>query len=522
MKNLIKKSICFLIVGLFLMTTSASAFQILLKESKNIDNKQTMLLNDNVEITFTVKEIRAYDKIDILSDPDFYVVLKIDGEKIKSDIWKNQKYVKEEWSHSFTTDKENITIVIELWDQDIGFDKLCDLTKNSYSKKQDYAATIIYNVPTGHWYGSDYIYPESILHDESGYGRLNGCDDHTYNTNDRDCELIFDITQTDIDGDGIPAWVETNIYGTDPTVNDTGRDDDNDGVPIEWEYKWGLVIEYQPWHNTTEYYWFYDPFKWEDHANFDPDKDGLDNIEEYKASEWGSNPFRRDIFLELDQMEIGENEKGEYVPDLSKEMLRDAFGERNIMFLVDDGWMGGGELIPFNESTPNEDLKTYYYEYFLHGDYDNWRQGAFHYAMILYNSSHTGFCFWAGDEGYPYLDSFQLNRMINEQKIYELPLLNVIVNKKVDPYYRKSVLYASAMMHETGHILGIYSGNTPGCDNRDTYFPWRKGWWRWRFYRSCMNYAFVYQIVKYSDGSGRKNDFNDWERIDLTLFQGKS
>jgi len=35
-----------------------------------------------------------------------------------------------------------------------------------------------------------------------------------------------------------------------------------------------------------------------------------------------------------------------------------------------------------------------------------------------------------------------------------------------------------------------------------------------------MNYAFVYQIVKYSDGSGRKNDFDDWERIDLRLFQG--
>ena len=522
MKNLIKKSLCFLIVGLFLMTIGVSAEKTISNELKIIEKEQTILSNENIEITFTVKEIRGYDKIDKYDDPDFYVVLSIEGEEIKSKVWKNQKYVNETWSYTFDApvDKENIEIKIELWDQDNEFDKLCDLTKNNNNKDQDYAATIIYNIPRGHWYGSDYIYPGSTLYDESGYGRLNGCDDHSYNMNDRDCELRFDITQTDIDSDGIPAWVETYVYGTDPNFNDTGRDDDNDGVPIEWEYKWGLMIHHHWWDNSTDYYWFYDPFIWEDHANFDPDKDGLDNIEEYKASKWGSNPYRRDIFLELDQMEIGENEKGEYVPDLSKEMLRDAFGERNIMFLVDDGWMGGGELIPFSESTPNEDLKTYYYEYFLHGDYDNWRQGAFHYAIIIYNSSHAGFCFWAGDEGYPYLDSFQLNRMINEQKIYEWPILNVIVNKNIDPYYRKSVLYASAMMHETGHILGINAGNTPGCDNRDTYFPWMKGWWRWRFYRSCMNYAFVYQIVKYSDGSGRKNDFDDWERIDLTLFQG--
>ncbi|MDH7506607.1 MAG: hypothetical protein QHH15_02305 [Candidatus Thermoplasmatota archaeon] len=522
MNKLIKKSLFFFIVSLFLITTSSSAVQIVSKKSDIINKKQTTLLNDEIEITFTVKEIRAYDNLDKFSDPDFYVVLNIDGEKIKSPVWKNQKYVKEEWSYTFPAplNKDNITIIIELWDQDVGFDKLCDLTKNDDNKKQDRAAIINYHIPTGHWYGSDYLFPYSTLYDESGYGRLNGCDDHTYNINDRDCELIFDITQTDIDGDGIPPWVEVNVYKTDPTVNDTGRDDDNDGVPIEWEYKWGHYFHYNWWNETVESYWFYNPFIWEDHAHFDFDKDGLDNIEEYKTSKWGSNPYRQDIFLELDQMEIGENEKGEYIPDLSKEMLRDAFGKRNIMFLIDDGWMGGGELIPFNESTPNEDLRKYYYQYFLHEDYDNWRQGAFHYALILYNSTRTGFCFWGGDENYPYLDSFQLNRKINEQKIYEWPLLNIIVNKKLDRYYRKSVLYASAMMHETGHILGINGFNTPGCDNPSTYFPWQKGWWRWRFYRSCMNYAFVYQIVDYSDGSCRKNDFDDWARIDLTLFQG--
>jgi hypothetical protein len=76
-------------------------------------------------------------------------------------------------------------------------------------------------------------------------------------------------------------------------------------------------------------------------------------------------------------------------------------------------------------------------------------------------------------------------------------------------------------MHETGHILGINRENTPGCDNRDTYFPWMKSWWKWRHYHSCMNYAFCCQMIDYSDGSNGKNDFDDWARIDLTLFQGR-
>ncbi len=53
--------------------------------------------------------------------------------------------------------------------------------------------------------------------------------------------VLFDITQNDFDGDNIPYWTEVNRYHTDPTVNDTGRDDDGDGVPIEWEFKWGTI-----------------------------------------------------------------------------------------------------------------------------------------------------------------------------------------------------------------------------------------------------------------------------------------
>ncbi len=75
-------------------------------------------------------------------------------------------------------------------------------------------------------------------------------------------------------------------------------------------------------------------------------------------------------------------------------------------------------------------------------------------------------------------------------------------------------------MHESGHILGIYRENTPGCDNRDTYLPKMFGWWKYANYKGCMNYRYAIQIIDYSDGSHGKNDFDDWDRINLRRFQG--
>jgi len=114
-----------------------------------------------------------------------------------------------------------------------------------------------------------------------------------------------------------------------------------------------------------------------------------------------------------------------------------------------------------------------------------------------------------------------LSTKYHETRIYVLPLINIIINKKFDREYRRAVVYASGMMHETGHTLGIFGSNTntPGCDDPDTHYPWEINWWAWITYESCMNYGRVYQIVDYSDGSRGKNDFDDWANIDLTLFQ---
>lgn len=545
-----KKIICLTLVGLLLFSSTAMALRIsnqsgqdknIIKPIKKeigaspsinsgdpdtdgdgVPDSQDIDPLVNLTVTVTIKEIRAFDKLDKFSDPDFYVKVFINNQEFKSDTWYNQNYVKEEWSVTADVpdDEENVSIKIQLWDHGPVLDKLCDLSSNGGEfYPGTYDVYLTYSLKTGHWMGDDYI------GDPSGYGRLNGCDDNSIYQNDRDCELRFDITQNDYDGDGIPYWTEVNAFGTDPTVNDTGRDDDHDGVPIEWEWKWGYRISYNWYNHTVEHIWIYDPFKWEDHKNLDPDLDGLDNVEEYRTSQWGSDPFRKDIFMELDQMEIGPNGEGETVPALSKELLRDSYGKHNIYFHLDDGNMGGGEMIPFKENTTDEELRDIYWNYFLHGDKDNWRQGVFRYALIIYNSTRwPGFNFWGGDDRIQ--DSFQIstkyfyNAYVGSVK--NKPILRRILYGTFDKNYCHASIYAGTIMHETGHTLGISNSNTPGCDNPLTLAPWKNGWreWlKWLPYKSCMNYWYTYIVVDYSDGSRGKNDFDDWDRIDLTLFQ---
>jgi len=98
---------------------------------------------------------------------------------------------------------------------------------------------LTYDYRTGRWTGDDY------LKDKDGYGHYVG----------EYFEVWFDLYQTDYDEDGIPYWTEVNVLHTDPMVDDSKLDPDNDGIPTAWEWKWG-----------------YDPHVWDDHANLDPDK----------------------------------------------------------------------------------------------------------------------------------------------------------------------------------------------------------------------------------------------------------
>ena len=528
-----KKITCLIILISLLVTSVASIPAQPIKEQKN--NASSTLASDNkinayegdldplvdLAVTVNITHIRALDTIDPLSDPDFYVKVYINGNEFTSPIWHNTKYVDQYWTvtQDVPDNIENVDIKIQLWDWNPGRDKLCDISNNyQTTPTENHDLELVYNLKTGHWRGDDYLNPSSSSPDPSGYGRANGCDDNSIYSKDRDCEIWFDIYQNDYDDDGIPYWTEVNMFGTNPEIDDRGSDPDHDGVPTEWEYKWGYYQHYNFINHTWENKWIYDPFIWDDHANLDPDNDGLDNIEEYLTSQWGSDPFRKDIFLELDQMEKGPNGEGSTVPELSKNMLKEAFSKHNIVFHIDDGCMGGGEMIPFDENTTDEEIQQLYMHYFLHNDTNNWRQGVFHYGLIIYHSAkYPGFVFWGGDDHI--LDSFQISTKTHDAIPWKFPIVNGLIYKTYNREYQRAVIYAGAMMHETGHTLGIFASNTPGCDDPNSKFPWQINWWKWRPYKSCMNYRYVYQLVDYSDGSRGKNDFNDWARIDLTFFQ---
>jgi len=513
----IKRILCVIFVAMFFLSATVVAF-------RHGDNRTLASAGDDLDplvdlaVTVTIKEIRTLDKIDFIGDPDFYVKLFVNGVESMSPIWHDQRYVIPNWSatQDVPDTEENVSITIQLWDWNFFQDKLCDISPNSQSDPLSYDVELIYSLKTGHWRGDDYVSPELIMFDRSGYGRLNGCDDNSIYQMDKDCEIWFDISQNDYDGDTVPYWTEVNVYGTDPEANDTGRDDDEDGVPIEWEHKWG-----------------YDPFVWDNHAELDPDVDGLQNIEEYLTSRWDSDPFRQDIFFEIDGMEIGPNGEGESLPDLTKDLLKDAFSKHNIIYHIDDGCMGGGgELVPFDLDTTRNELQQIYMEYFMHNDTNNWRRGVFHYAIFPYHAvDYCGFTFATTIDNETYrINSYQISTGHMVEKVKENSFFWTVRQMRFNmfhckqPYvfnkeYRQAAMYASAMMHESGHSLGIFASNMPGCDNYETTNTFSKTWFEWRNYKSCMNYGYAYALVDYSDGSHGINDFDDWAHIDLTMFQ---
>jgi hypothetical protein len=221
-------------------------------------------------------------------------------------------------------------------------------------------------------------------------------------------------------------------------------------------------------------------------------------------------------------MEIGPNGEGHLIPELSKTIWREPYHKHNIVFHLDDGALGGGEILPFDSSTSNDELRYYYFNNFLNRDVDYWRQGVFHYGLVIYHcESGPGFVF-DGGEG-PYLDCWQISTDHHDEIARINPLYEYLRYGTFNKDFKRARIYAGAMMHETGHTLGIFGGNTPGCDDQDGKYPYQIDFWRWGNYKSVMNYRYAYggldNKVDYSDGSHGRNDFDDWSRIDLQFFQ---
>ena len=458
-----------------------------LEAEKTGSNALTMFFGDTGENNLfssfldVIKRIfnKIQGEINLEDNPGFYVKVFINNVEFTSDIWSNTKYVYDlDWTATLDVpdDQESVEIKIQLWDSTTGTSKgslIYDISGDTGDSEDQYDVELTYSIKTGKWTGDD------SYSDPSGYGRLCGCDDGTIYKKDRDSELWFDIYQNDYDGDGIPYWTEVNNYGTDPEIKNSG-DPDNDKIPVDWEYKWD-----------------YNPFVYEDHEKNDPDGDSINNYEEYLTSEWYSDPFRKDVFVELDLMDEGPNGEISYFPENSEELITTAFDRQNIVYHQDYGDMGGHEIIPFEENVDRTDLNFIYYNYFLHGDESNWRRGVFHYGVVVYTSESAA--------GYMYRsNAFQISSCGHES----------IVNNHVT--YDRDIVYGSAYMHELGHTFAFWPipGHSHTADD-----PWEIGFWINRPYHSCMNYGWMYQFVDYSDGSHGGIDIDDWARIDYDAFE---
>jgi len=266
-----------------------------------------------------------------------------------------------------------------------------------------------------------------------------------------------------------------------------GEDTDEDGIPNWWEEKWG-----------------YDPNLWEDHKKLDPDNDSLNNFEECFTDEYGSNPYQKDLFLEIDWMEsINSNISNKPSQELIDKVIS-IFKEQEINLHVDLGKLDGGEEIPScTISCTFAELKDIYWYFFLKNDINNPRKGIFHYGLICNYCPDSNFPFFGWDQ----LDSFAISAQLIKEK---------------NPLYGVERLIAGAIVHHLGHTLGLIADTYGGIDNIVTLYPFSKQWWKYRNYKSCMNYYYKYRIFSYSDGSHGIGDFNDWENIDFSFFKNCS
>ncbi len=494
-QNIMRKIVISLIFAFFILISILGITALSLNKNTNIDFDPFM----DLEVTVKIIKIRSLEKddpqvfskeiIDEYSDPDFYIKIKINEKEFISPVWENTKYIYfPEFSVALNVpdDVETLDIVIQLWDKaDNGDtqDRLCDISPDSGTNDDAYDVELTYYISKGNWIDDDFI------GDNSGYGRLNGCDDGSYYEPDRDCELWFEIYQNDCDGDCIPYWTEVNVLGIDPTMDDTFLDPDEDKIPTYWEWKWG-----------------YNPTSWDNHSTIDTENDGIDNYEEFLTSQWFSDPFRRDLFVELDQMQDGQNGETARLPEISKEILHTAYNRHNLVYHLDDGSWGegsGADLIPFDELTEcswgreTDELDQIYLDYFIKNSEDSWKRSVFHYGVVIYQSSLVSGNMFGSNR-------YQISAKGMEEKTAQFPWL------------QRDIVYASAYMHEMGHTLNFLP--IPG-HNGLSYYPWQIGWWASRPYKSCMNYGYMYYTVDYSDGSRPFGDYNDWERMDLTYFQ---
>lgn len=282
----------------------------------------------------------------------------------------------------------------------------------------------------------------------------------------------------------IPLPLYDMTFDDNISFNFEGNDTDFDGVPDWWEIKWG-----------------YDPVTYEEHNILDPDGDALTNLEECYTDRYGSDPFKRDIFLEIDWMQCPEQGGNRPNETLIQNVI-DLFEQKNISLHIDIGSMGGGEPIPnhCDHHVMYPALEDLYWKYFLHNDITNPRKGIFHYGIICNYCPDLNFPFMGWDA----FDGFAVSAEWLEDEI---------------PWYEREQIIVGGLVHHLGHTLGLVADVFPGIDNVDVIRPFTVQWIRYHNYESSMNYLYKFTIFTYSDGGNGPGDFDDWRNIEFDFFK---
>jgi len=432
--------------------------------------------------------------------PSFYYTITVDGESGSSKGYVGDTGVYTTWdtmgyesSMVFDVDEEqeysDVTIsIIELQPKGLFGWQTEEVEKEKISLKYDYR--------TGRWNGDD------AFMDRDGMGHYVG----------KNYEVWFNIYQEDYDHDGIPYWVERNVLGTDPAVDDSKLDPDGDGIPTAWEWRYG-----------------YDPFTYNDHENLDPDIDGIENIEEYQMRKYFANPFQPDIYIETDGME----RKGFFdIPHVfykeSQQMIIERFARHGINVYIDDGWSdgpvnGGGEMLPYQSNLDDvmgKQLLAFYTHHFA-----DERKGIFRYVVVGVREDGGGFI---TPVKYNHFDAIYVSNDFNSLK-----------TRLAFTPREIRVMLAKAILHELGHSIGLMPVTFPGIDiitrnvmDRYPSMPDEDYNGYVDNYYSVMNYKYIYNkpwlfsagthkyLFDYSNGSnGPPYDQDDWAHVYLPTFQ---
>ena len=492
---------------------------------KEIDDRVSPL--ENQGLILEINRVRNRGLLDKLmtpgiswrEKPTFYFIITIDDEEFDSSteqvLFTGWDSISQEDKVVHDTPEEqaksNVKIVLmERVKRGLLGRKYTDIERDTIQLTYDYR--------TGRWTGDDFF------DDNDGYGHYVG----------EYFEVWFNVYQTDYDHDYIPYWTEVNILGTDPMVDDSKLDPDNDGIPTTWEWKWG-----------------YDPFVWNDHAQLDPDIDGIYNTQEYQMAKWFANPFKQDIYIEVDFMkgtslflggrfdlprilggEVAQRLIGKLTGSVigqwlfdpphicweeSQQAVMERFCQHGINVYFDaGGWPdspknGGGEFVEHEERLSQESgmMLRYYRHHF-----PDERKGIFRYLLIGHGA------------GYNHPSEF--NKYDTMHIFTGMPknlIRRLIMAKGITPRIVQRFMLAANIIHELGHTMGISPWTIEGCDNisyasgGEAAKKYKETWGN---YYSVMNYYYTYdhKLLDYSDGSnGPPYDQNDWEELYLPTFK---